>query len=125
VKLAELAKHLDEVQDWTWDAESYIKFAMNPLEKAIKEMLSDDPRKDALLALLNFGNEKIHEMTDRIQTDVGTLKIRTSGGDSGCVLGEKVIGAYIEPTDNPIPVNAQETPQKRLFIERRRYKREG
>jgi hypothetical protein len=80
MKLIELAKQMDEVRDWTWDAESYVKFAMSPLEKAIDEMLNDDPRKDALLALLNSGNEKIHEMVDRIQNDIGTLKSGPAAG---------------------------------------------
>jgi len=122
MKLIELAKQMDEVRDWTWDAESYVKFAMSPLEKAIKEMLNDDPRKNALLALLNSGNEKIHEMADRIQTDIGTLKIRTSGWDSGGFRRERVIAAYIERADKPSSPSAKKAPH--LFIERRRYKRE-
>lgn len=123
MKLAELAKHLDEVQDWTWDAESYIKFVLSPLEKAIREMLDDDPRKDALLALLNSGKEKIHEMADCIQKDIGILKIRTRGGETGCLAGEKVIGACIEQTDRPLSVSEVEKPEKHLFLERRRYRR--
>jgi len=124
MKLVELAKHLDEVQDFTWDTESYIKFVLSPLEKAIKEMLNDDPRKAALLALLSSGNEKFHEMADHIQTDIGILKIKTRGCDCGCFLGEKVISTYIESTDNQSSLSAKKTPQKHLFLERRRYKRE-
>ena len=119
-----MANHFDEVQDWTWETESYIKFVLSPIEKAVKELLNDDPRKEVLLALLSSGNDKLKEMTDHIQTDIGVLKIKTRGSDCGCCRGEKVISAYIESTDAQPSVSASQTPQRHLFLERRRYKRE-
>jgi len=124
MKLAEMANHLDEVQDWTWNIEPYIKFVLNPLEKAIKELPNDDSRRDVLLALLSAGKDKLQEMTDSIQRDIGQLKIKTRNGNCGCFLGEKVIRAYVESTDKQSPVSAQETTRKHLFLERRRAKRE-
>jgi len=125
MKLAEMANHLDEVQDWTWDIEPYIKFVLSPLEKAIKEIPNDDSHRDVLLALLSSGSDKLQEMTDSIQRDIGNLKIKTRSGDCGCFLGEKIIRAYVELTDTQSSVSAQGTNQKHLFLERRHAKREG
>ena len=123
--LKEMANHFEEVQEWTWDMESYIKFVLSPLEKAIKEEMSDDPRKDVLLALLSCENEKLLEMMDCIQRDLGKMKIKTRGADRGCLLGEKVVNVSIESTDNQPSMSEKKVPQRHLFLERRHYNREG